>query len=280
MKINKIEYRNFRNFKEPGEIVCSTDGKVTIIYGKNGDGKTTLHQLFRWIFYGEINFNETATKQLYNLEFESESKFGDSFEVMGRVEFEDNGFNYSLTRIAYYKKGLDGSHKEREEQSLLRRDADNNWKPLTEEEANFIIEDMLPIGLADYFFFDGESMIADLRVKEADSAKNLRKALFSMFKLDTVEAAISHLGKEDRKTTVLGNLYLSKGAFTTDKDIATLKSQIESLETKMENLEEDVDITEANKKEYKNRLNEISENIGKNKSKQQYEMERKDLKKN
>ena len=50
MKISKIEFENFRNFKDHGEIRCSTDGKVTIIYGRNGDGKTTLHQLFQWVF--------------------------------------------------------------------------------------------------------------------------------------------------------------------------------------------------------------------------------------
>lgn len=41
MRITKIEFENFRNFKDHGEIKCSNDGKVTIIYGKNGDGKTT-----------------------------------------------------------------------------------------------------------------------------------------------------------------------------------------------------------------------------------------------
>lgn len=42
MRIANIEFENFRNFRDHGEIKCSTDGKVTIIYGKNGDGKTTL----------------------------------------------------------------------------------------------------------------------------------------------------------------------------------------------------------------------------------------------
>ena len=37
MKIKTIEYENFRNFKEHGEISCSTDGKITVKYEKNGD---------------------------------------------------------------------------------------------------------------------------------------------------------------------------------------------------------------------------------------------------
>ena len=47
MRIKSVEYENFRNFKERGKIECSTDQKVTIIYGRNGDGKTTFHQLFQ-----------------------------------------------------------------------------------------------------------------------------------------------------------------------------------------------------------------------------------------
>lgn len=39
MRITNIEFENFRNFRDHGEIKCSTDGKVTIIYGKNGDVK-------------------------------------------------------------------------------------------------------------------------------------------------------------------------------------------------------------------------------------------------
>lgn len=62
MKISKIEFENFRNFKDHGEIRCSTDGKVTIIYGRNGDGKTTLHQLFQWVF--TVKFISTKLPQI------------------------------------------------------------------------------------------------------------------------------------------------------------------------------------------------------------------------
>ena len=69
MKIKNIQYYNFRNFAEQGKIDFSTDGKITVVYGTNGDGKTTLHQLFQWILYGRVNFNRTTSAdRLYNLE--------------------------------------------------------------------------------------------------------------------------------------------------------------------------------------------------------------------
>ena len=147
MRISKIEYQNFRNFKDHGEIRCSTDGKVTIIYGKNGDGKTTLHQLFQWIIYGQVHFNKTTTDRLYNLSFESERSFGETFDVMGRIDFEHNGVQYSLTRSQTYKKGLNDSEKIAEDLSLLRLDEDNNWKPV--DRPKDVVEKLLPSGLSD-----------------------------------------------------------------------------------------------------------------------------------
>lgn len=111
MKISKIEFDNFRNFKTHGEIRCSTDGKVTIIYGRNGDGKTTLHQLFQWILYGKVHFNKTTTDRLYNHQYESEVAIGDSFDVLGSIDFEHEGKKYMVRRVYTYKKNLNESVK-------------------------------------------------------------------------------------------------------------------------------------------------------------------------
>ena len=208
MRIKSIEFENFRNFREHGLITCSTDGKITVIYGKNGDGKTTLHQLFQWIIYGKVHFNKTTTDHLYNLAFESEQEYGSVFEVMGRIDFEDRGEQYSLTRKYTYRKGIDDSEKIGEDYSLLKMDDDYNWRRV--ERPQETVEKLLPSGLSEYFFFDGESMIADLRVKGKDSAAKLRKALYSMFDLDVIESALTHVGRTDSKTTVLGKLYMNK----------------------------------------------------------------------
>lgn len=105
-------------------------------------------------------------------------------------------------------------------------DDDYNWKRVDKPEES--IEKMLPSGLAEYFFFDGESMIADLRVKGRDSASKLRKALYSMFDLDVIESAINHIGRTDLKTTVLGKLYLGKSSIGSGSEVSAIKTNIET----------------------------------------------------
>lgn len=276
MRITKIEFENFRNFKEHGEIKCSTDGKVTIIYGKNGDGKTTLHQLLQWIFYGQVNFNKTTTDRLYNLQYESERSFGDVFDVFGCIDFEHDGVEYSLTRTYTYKKDLNDAIKIGEDLSLQYKDPDYNWKRIDKPKET--IEKLLPSGLADYFFFDGESMIADLRVKGKDSATKLRKALYSMFDLDVLESALNHIGKTELKTTVLGKLYLSKGTISSGSQIAAVKTNIENAQNRIEEFEQKLQEAKKKKTECQTIIQQVSEQIGGYKSKADYERQRKQLK--
>lgn len=277
MKIKSIEYENFRNFRDHGKIRCSTDGKMTIVYGKNGDGKTTLHQLFQWVIYGTIKFNKTATDRLYNLAMESEQPYGAEFNVMGRVDFEHDGINYSITRTVTYKKGISDSAVVKEDFSLQQQNENYDW--LRVDRPTEKIEKMLPSGLSEYFFFDGESMIADLRVKSRDSAGKLRKALYSMFDLDVVESAIGHIGRTDLRSTVLGKLYLSKSSVASGTEISVLKTNIENAQKKIADLESKKSQAEEESKKLQERITAISEEIGSTKSKQEYEHQRAELKK-
>lgn len=276
MKIKNIEYENFRNFKDYGMIKCSTDGKMTIIYGRNGDGKTTLHQLFQWIIYGQVKFNKTTTDHLYNLAYESDLPYGQVFNVWGRIDFEHAGSEYSLIRTYTYKKGVDDSEKIGEDLSLQKMDDDYNWKRTEKPEET--IEKMLPSGLSEYFFFDGESMIADLRVKGRDSADKLRKALYSMFDLDVIESAINHIGRIDLKTTVLGKLYLGKSTIGSGSEVSAVKTNIETAQNTIAQKTEQIEKNNAEKNGKKKIVQTISEQIGSTRSKADYEKQRRDLK--
>jgi len=276
MRIKRIEFENFRNFREKGRIDCATDGRVTIVYGKNGDGKTTLHQLLQWVLYGSVHFNKTTTDRLYNLQFEAEQPTGSEFDVIGRIDFEHAGQNYVASRIATYQKNLIGiSAFASEKFELLVEDDDHNMKIINKPVD--AIEKLLPSGLAEYFFFDGESMIADLRVKGADSARKLRAALYSMFDLDILDAAIDQIGDTDHKKTVIGKLYLSKGEAAAGSEIAALRMTIEQVQEKIERLQKDIENASQSKKSNQELIQRISEQIGSSKSKEEYEARRNEL---
>jgi DNA sulfur modification protein DndD len=280
MKIKNIEFENFRNFKDRNKIIFDTDGKVTVIYGKNGDGKTTLHQLFQWVFYNDVRFNKTASDKMYNHEFEKESQYNENFSVWGCIDFEHEEEMYSLKREWIYQKGLENSKKIQENLSLNKQnktDTDVNWDRLDNPTA--IIEELLPAGLSEYFFFDGESMIADLSVKGKVSANKLKNALYSMFDLNLLKNAVNHIGKPELKTTVLGQLYLSKANTQSGNDINVVKTNIENAQGKITLLDKRKSDLESEHKKNLDFIQTVSEKIGSTKSNEEYENKRKHLKK-
>lgn len=277
MKIKRITYSNFRNFKDKGSITFSTDGKVSIVYGKNGDGKTTLHQLFQWILYNEVHFNKTASDKMYNLEYESAVEYDKDFSVIGSIDFEHGGVDYTVRREYVYKKGLDSSTKIKEDFSLRKKNEDDDWGeklPKPEE----VINELLPKGLSEYFFFDGESMIADLSRKGADSADKLKKSLFTIFGLDVYANARDHIGSTDLKTTVLGKLYLELGSSASSSEVDVTKTNIENAQNKIAELEDTLKQAKDERKRILAFIQEVSEKIGSAKSQEEYERLRKEQK--
>ena len=67
MKLRSIKINNFRQINGEQEITFSSadDKNVTVIHGKNGSGKTTILNAFKWCFYGQTDF-ETSTDNILN----------------------------------------------------------------------------------------------------------------------------------------------------------------------------------------------------------------------
>ena len=227
MKIKRVEYQNFRNFKDAGAINCSTDGKVTIIYGVNGAGKTTFHQLFQWIIYGSVRFNKTASEKMYNLELDRNAPVDSKFSVIGSIDFEHAGVDYSMRREWVYQKTLFETKRLSKSFTVSKKESNDDWVRLPNPDE--VIEQLLPSGLKDYFFFDGESMIADLNAKGKDSAIRLKEALYLMLDLSIYDKAVDYIGSTELKTTVLGTLFLSKAAMGSSSELVTLGQRMASV---------------------------------------------------
>lgn len=277
MKIKKIRYENFRNFKDKGCVECSTDGKVTIIYGVNGSGKTTFHQLFQWIIYGMVRFNKTASDKMYNLEFESRLGIDEQFHVWGEIEFEHAGEDYVMTREWIFQKSLfDGSRCLKRAFWITKKTKEKDWVRLNNPEE--VVEQLLPSGLKNYFFFDGESMITDLKVKGKDSASSLKEALYLMLDLSVYDKASTYIGNTELKTTALGMLFMSKAGMGTSSELITYGQKYENAQNSRDALQESMDKYSTEIDSLQDRIQIISEQIGGAKSQKDYELQRQECK--
>lgn len=289
MKITKIEAVNFRNFKQKFCITFPTDGTVTIIYGPNGVGKTTLHQLFQWIFYGEVHFNKTASKEMYNLDYEQNISIGSNFSVYGIIDFEHPNRDGKVEKYSIYRKWT--YQKELRSSKVIERsiriskdesvsDKTSNWITITSDadEAAKLIEQILPSGLSQYFFFDGESMIADLGRTGRESAKSLRKALYSIFDLDIYEQAVIHIGAQSSgSNTVLGKLYLNLMKDSNDEQVMELRSKYSRALIGKTQAQKTVEKYNSILENCRKEIQELSEKIGGAPSRKSLETRRKKL---
>lgn len=280
MKIQKLTYSNFRNYGQKGEINFDKPGKISIIYGTNGDGKTTLHQLFRWVLYGVVSFNKTTSStKLYNLKVGSSFMNCSNLYVMGEISFDHEGVNYVAHREwGYYKNssGVIQRRQEGDEFYVNYQNEDNDWRQVDQPQE--LIETILPSGLSPYFFFDGETMIADLKLRGTDSAKSLNNALTILFDLYIYQRAMDDIGKNTAgSSTVLGKLEnerLKAIKNTGDVDAAKYEREIRSYNKKLESCYEFRSDCSTREKELRERIKEISELIGTNKSKRRLEADR------
>lgn len=199
MIINNVTIENFRCYYGKNEIVLNQDGKITLIYGDSGYGKSSLLQFFRWMFYGDPDFGPNNDKPLFNLGAFAECKSGEQVKVSGKIDFEHLGVKYSLSKVLYYGYALNSKNArvEKTDFSLMHM-IDNNWQPYNGDVYNKI-NTILPKGLSKYFLLDGEKA----RDIVLDS-KELKKAIHQLFGLDAYANALSHLGKTNKANSVLG----------------------------------------------------------------------------
>lgn len=114
MIISNVVIENFRCYYGKSSIQFNQDGKITLIWGDSGYGKSSFLQFFRWMFYGNPDFGTTNDKPLYNISAYKEAKIGDSLRVYGQIDFEHLGVKYSLRKEVKYAVSISVANAKKE----------------------------------------------------------------------------------------------------------------------------------------------------------------------
>ena len=193
MKINKINFNNFRIYKGENTISFQpNDGKnISIVAGRNGYGKTTFLTSLIWVFYGKMmsevedkykndiknsgGYNKFL-KTLLNREVKSdfENKLIDKPILSVEIELID----IAIPSIPCKSVIINRSYNFKNQKEELKIIIDGIENELTKEVGYevFINDFILPREIAKFFFFDAEKIVSLAEAKKHDELKNLSRA--------------------------------------------------------------------------------------------------------
>ena len=230
MLLRSLKLYNFRQYRGEQKIYFSTDKEknVTVILGKNTDGKTTIVQAFNWVLYDKITFQD---KSLLNIDVQNEMVDNSREKVLVEIELMHDDIEYTITRSIHYNCNLLKGVKESGNSilNIIYKQQDGQTKSIKATEHKNIINKILPESLSDYFFFDGE------RIENISNRQDVSEAVKGLMGLSILDAAINHLAP-NRKNSVYGK-------FKSGLDLEGNSNAIE-IQSKLENAERNRDDAE------------------------------------
>lgn len=257
MKLTSIKLCNFRSFygQTPEIIIATGDIKnTTIIHGNNGSGKTSLLNAFTWVLYEKFTAAFAVTEQLVNKRAIAEAEDEQPVECWVEVGWEHEGNRYRAKRTCRVYKNPTTIEATKTKLIIQTVGDDGKWYfPI--EQAEEIINNILPASLHQYFFFDGERIEEIVR---SDKKSEIAEATETFLGVKVIDLAIKHL-KEAKKT--LDNELAAIGDAETKqllKEQNKIEQEIESIDNRQTEIKKELENQQTFKKDVSSRLIELS----------------------
>ena len=189
MIIKNLIVNNFRVFRGVHEIDLAPRTEkqdncaspIILFGGLNGAGKTSILSAVRVALYGRIAFGRGLSTPEYQKELDA--------LIHNGIGISDNKSSIELV-FSHSHNGIENEYKVTRAWERGKRDKltlEQNSEELTQlsyEQCQSFLTELIPTGIADLFFFDGEK-IADLA--EDESGQVLQTAVRRLLGIDVVE---------------------------------------------------------------------------------------------
>lgn len=261
MLLTKIILQDYGVYRGKNEIdfTCTRDKPVILIGGTNGAGKTTLFESVMLCLYGISAVGKRCTKKSYEQllakrihRYTGSSLHADfaSITVQFVVFHAGKETEYKVNRM--WKKSSIGIE---ENLFVYKRHSQEQFLPLDTVEESYwqsFIKELIPKGVANLFFFDGEKIAGIAKEEKEDFA--IKESFKSLLGLDVVEQL-----QTDLQTNLMKNLTSSTSTLQSDYDkhkaekekyttsntllqerIAQKQNELDTLQIKIDDLESDI----------------------------------------
>lgn len=173
---NQLIVRNFGPFKGSQVIDFPIDHGVSIIYGQNMRGKTTLLNAIRFVLYGSILSRGSKIIEYHKVINSEAADIGD-YEFSVTLEFSYNNHNYKLTRIARPNDSTKKPDKHDDYKVDFFLSQDNTIQSMAARD--ILLEQIMPEQVSRFFLFDGELLqeYEELVSVESDAGRKIKESI-------------------------------------------------------------------------------------------------------
>ncbi len=233
--------QNFGPYKGTQTIDFTKKNGVTIFWGDNGRGKTTLLNAFRYALFGTIQRRNgvlRSLREMENIESRSEGNYG--FSVILRME--NDGVIYELTRQYKPRKDIAEPIYEEDYQKVMFLKKGGTF--LSQDQSEHELNVIMPEQVSRFFLFDGELLqeYEELLENETSTGERIKEAIGKILGVPVLTNGVIDIREcqsayEKQKATAMQKDTKTRQyglqIETIDKSIEEHKNQIETLKSKL-----------------------------------------------
>ena len=201
MHFSNIQLYNYGIYKGLHDIALfdrTGEKNITLIGGMNGRGKTTLLDSVFLCLYGRKSIEFiTGKKCAYNKVLQdriNKSSEDKHTHIKLTMEMDDEEENIlSITRSWEQNARKIDTHLIVEKNGIEDSYLSENWE--------YYVEELIPFGIARFFFFDNEKIS---QIADDDAFDKIKNSIKSVMGVTTIEALCSHIEKirKDKTTGI------------------------------------------------------------------------------
>lgn len=242
MYFTKVELHNFGIYKGTHEMVlCDRIGtrNITLVGGLNGRGKTTFHDAILLALYGKsaLKYIQENAKSYDKLLLDHINKHAEDNITYVAVTLQlDDGTTVRVKRSWSEKNNHAVQDTEVERNGVLDHYLGDNW--------NYYIEEILPFGIARFFFFNNEKIT---QLADDTSFEQIKASIKSAIGVTTIEKTITHVDEVIRRKNNALEAYENSEE---NKNFKEVEAQLADITTRAEALLQTINTLELRCQEY------------------------------
>lgn len=251
LKLQRLEVEGFGPFAERQVLTFPSKPGVTVVYGENMRGKTSLLNAIRYAFFGMVLGRGSRPRRLHNISNRDRAARGE-FGFSVTLAFEHDGEAYVLSRQCTPRVANPTNDEDYESDvSLRKRNA-----VLGPQERDAALQLVFPRDISRFFLFDGELLqeYEELLINESTAGPRISGAIERILKVPVLTQGRDHLiqmsndadkqaareASKSQETQALGTALqqATEQREAHQRELARLQADLEDLQTQRAEIEQ------------------------------------------